>query len=597
MSSSFDQEILEGFCDEANDLLVRWESLCLEMKKNVTSDSIQELFRIAHNLKGGSRAVGLVQIGDFIHHVEDEITKFRDGAVQINDPILTGLFEVQGLMVEWIKQVRTEPHFVVPGHADVLLRFQSAVKAIPGPAKEAANEPTETATPIEPAVPIGSRDVLVESVKEPAKDVHGVVAVAGSGNAAPASAPTKTPPAGDKKKTSTTETIRISAQKLDEMIQAIGELSIHQSIIWHTRSREQETNRMFANSMQLSQKLTKDLYDRALSLRMQPLQSVFQRLERNIITLSNELGKPVEVEVTGGEVELDKTVIERIIDPLTHIVRNSVDHGIENPEVRQATGKDAKGTIRIMARQNTFGVEITVTDDGKGLVAEKILKKAIERGLVQVGSNPPRREVLSYIFLPGFSTAEKVTDVSGRGVGMDVVRRTLDELQGQIHLDSEEGKGTQISITLPTSVSIIDALLIKLSGQNYVLPMGAITEVINLSKDFKIPESGVMPYQNRTLPIQDLEILLRPHQSLRVPVSQRKTLIVTQNQGSKLGLLIDGIHGQQQIVIRPLNENISGAYGILGGTILGNGEPGLIVDLGRVTGDYLRKTNHREAAA
>ncbi|MFN7728947.1 MAG: chemotaxis protein CheA [Bdellovibrio sp.] len=573
MSADFDQEILAGFCDEAKDLLLRWESLCLEMKKEVSGEQVQELFRIAHNLKGGARAVGLMVIGDFIHQIEDEITKLRDGHALVSGSVIQSLLEVQGVLLNWFREVAVDAAYTPSGTDEITRRCQAAMKTTLDQREITAND--EVAVILESHVQPGS------SSKVPQTAVGG-----------------KTPtPAADKKKTSSAETIRISAQKLDEMIQAIGELSIHQSIIWHTRGREQDANRLFSNSLQLSQKLTKELYDRTLSLRMQPLQSVFQRLERNILTLSDELGKPVDVELFGSEVELDKTVIERIIDPLTHIVRNSVDHGIEIPAQRASSGKPAKGKIAIIARQDTFGVEIIVQDDGKGLSSERILEKAIERGLVVAGSKPPREEILNYVFLPGFSTAEKVTEVSGRGVGMDVVRRTLEELQGTIHLESEEGQGTKLSITLPTSVSIIDALLIKLSGQNYVLPMGSISEVVNLPKDFLIPTGNMMSFQDRALPIQDLESLLRPKVNIKFQVGQRRTLIIAQTQGRHLGLLVDGIHGQQQIVIRPLNENISGAYGILGGTILGNGEPGLIVDIGQLANDFIRRTNAREASA
>lgn len=402
------------------------------------------------------------------------------------------------------------------------------------------------------------------------------------------------------KKAASNETIRISAHKLDQLIQVIGELSIHQSIIWHARGEQNNNSKMYTNSVQLSQKLTKELYDRALSLRMQPLQSVFQRLERNITDLSRDLLKPVKIDILGSEVELDKTVIEKIIDPLTHIVRNAIDHGIEPAEARLSSGKSETGLIQICARQDTFGVELVVKDDGKGLASEKIRKKAIEKGLISENKSLSEKEIFNLIFLPGFSTAEKVTDVSGRGVGMDVVRRTLEDLRGTIDIDSRVGQGTTFTITLPTSVSIIDAMLVKISGHNYVIPVGVVEEVITFDESDIELKQKMLNYKGKVLPIQNLNQLMNT-KNRSYDKDQKKsdlsTVIVCKHGESQIGFLIDKIIEQQQIVIRPLNENISGAFGILGGTILGNGEPGLIVDIPALTQHYVNESRFKENVA
>lgn len=568
-----DIELVNSYCDEALDLLSRWETIGLELSKNEDKELYQELFRIAHNIKGGSRAVGLMAYGDFVHKVEDGITLLRDGTAKLNPSILTLILEAQKILVDWTSMLKLEPMFVNETES-FLLQFERAfsntseVSATTSVTPQATLD--ETAKETEPAHESESKRDL----------------------------PTKSVPSEKKKANhSSNETIRIQAQKLDELIQVIGELSIHQSIVWHTRNTETANNKMFLNSLQLGQKLTKELYDKALSLRMQPIQSVFQRLERNILDLSRGLNKDVNVQIIGGEVELDKTVIERIIDPLTHIVRNAIDHGIETIEDRVSANKSAKGSIQISAKQDTFGVELIIQDDGKGLASEKIQKKAIEKGLISAEQNLNKKDIYNLIFLPGFSTAEKVTDVSGRGVGMDVVRRTLEELQGSIQIDSEAGKGTQFQITLPTSVSIIDAMLVELSGQNYVIPVGSVDEVITLDKP--ISSSVKMLNHNQTvLPLEDLDRILKGQKSHRSKgKSEFKTIIVCHHQNKKLGLAIDRVVGQQQIVIRPLNENIDGAFGLMGGTILGNGEPGLIIDIPALSDYFIRETQKVERSA
>lgn len=566
----FDQEILNCFCDEAIDLLARWEQVCLELAKSPTKEHFEELFRIAHNIKGGSRSVGLIHFGDFVHKVEDGITLLRDGKVIFTDEIMHLLLEAQKNLNDWALTAKIDINFN-PDFTDFLNKFSHIVSI------DRTNNSSLDKNTISEAVSQNENRTassVVDIKKNESTDLKS-------------------------KKTINNETIRISAQKLDQLIQVIGELSIHQSIIWHGRNENSSQSKMYANSLQLSQKLTKELYDRALSLRMQPLQSVFQRLERNISDLSRDLNKEVKVEVAGGEVELDKTVIEKIIDPMTHIVRNAIDHGIEKTEDREKSGKAVGGLIQIIARQDTFGVELVVKDDGKGLAAQKIRQKAIEKGLINENKVLSEKEIYNLIFLPGFSTAEKVTDVSGRGVGMDVVRRTLEDLHGSIVIDSVEGKGTTFTITLPTSVSIIDAMLIKISGHNYVIPVGAIEEVLTFDENDINFKKKMINYKDKVLPIQNLNTLLSSKNRYEKPDghSQLNTVIICRHGENYLGFLIDKIIEQQQIVIRPLNENISGAFGILGGTILGNGEPGLIVDIPAVTNFYVNESRFKENVA
>lgn len=382
------------------------------------------------------------------------------------------------------------------------------------------------------------------------------------------------------------ETIRISAQKLDHILQTIGELSIHQTILFHGRSEVSTANHVFHKSLQLSQKLTRDLYDKAIGLRMQPLESLFQRLERTTVELSRTLKKPLQYNSDGSDVELDKTVVEKIIDPLTHILRNAIDHGIESTEQRKSLGKNETGRITLSAKQDTFGVLITIQDDGKGLDPEKIKAKAIEKGLIKPQQELSTKEAFNLIFQPGFSTAEKVTEVSGRGVGMDVVHKVLEEIGGRIEIESQINQGTKFSIILQTSVNIIEGMMVQLHGQTYVIPINAIDEVINVagSESKRIHHSAI-------LPIVDLRDLLKiKKQEQEQSHDENMSVVICVHRGIQIGFLVEKILGQHQVVIRPLNENINSSFGILGGTILGNGEPGLILDLATLSDFYLNRS-------
>ena len=561
----FDLEIIQCFCDEASDAIQSWESVCFELARGPAPEHYQTLFRIAHNLKGGSRAVGLTDFGNFIHHVEDGITLLRDGKITLNDDLLTLLLEAQRLMSEWIHAARQDP---------------TATKAVDSCLARFAAACHGQATP---SLPISEKEVPTSNAT-PAQAKSAPEATV----ATPAASPSR----------NATETIRVSAQKIDSLIQIIGELSIQQSIVAHAKnSFLQHVDKLFVNSVSLSQKLTKELYETALSLRMQPVQSVFQRLERNVLDLSKSLGKVVDVEISGGDVELDKAVLEQMVDPLTHIVRNAIDHGIEPESDRQTKGKPIRGRIKISAKKDAFGVEIEIRDDGKGLRAQRIREKAIEKGLVGPNDELSTAQVFNLILLPGFSTAEKITEVSGRGVGMDVVKQALEALGGTIRIESQEDQGSAFLINLPTSVSIIDVLLTKVGGQNYAVPLSQVEEVItSMSKD---QSSGTMVWHDQSvLPVGPLESVLDPRaKSAATSATAKRSALKCSHRGHSIGFLVDEIGEQQQVVIRELNPNIDGAFGVLGGTVLANGEPGLILDIPALVDEFVKRTGHNKEAA
>jgi two-component system chemotaxis sensor kinase CheA len=581
---TFEEEILIGFCDEASDLLLRWESVCLELSKTDTNDLYQDLFRVAHNIKGGSRAVGLMRFGDFVHHVEDGITLLREDKVKFSVKINAILLEAQKKLQQWIDGVRKDSTFLLDVsefEGRYKSCFEEAHKARPSPSASTLTIPAA----VLPTVIPQAENVLFED-NEVAPPISTPVVSAQASPQVTAAKKTVDSKAS--------ETIRINARKLDQLIQTIGEISIQQSIMWHKREQF-SGNKALLSSLQLSQKLVKDLYDDALSLRMQPISNVFQKLERNILDLSKTLNKEVIVELRGADVELDKTVIERIADPLMHIVRNAIDHGIEDAVTRQTAGKAASGTIQITATKDTFGVEIHVRDDGRGLAVERILAKAKEKGLIKADAALTKDQIFQLIFLPSFSTAEKVTDVSGRGVGMDVVMQSLRDLQGSIRIDSDTGQGTSFYITLPTSVSIIDGMLIVLDGQKYVVPVTAIEEVIDLTSYLDAEREGMFNLRDQVIPVESMaKVISRPTANR---VSKSDALLICRHGEQRLAFTVDAVLDQQQVVIRPLNENIDGVFGLLGGTILGDGEPSLILDVPAMAAKYINTMRPKEIAA
>ena len=546
-----DLEFLGIFIDEGIDILTTWEATCIEIEKHPSPDLIEALFRAAHNLKGSSRSVGLIEFGHVVHRIEDVINKMRDGDLLPDASVVGFLLQCQAFLRDWLADVRSNPEFV-PHNEHILEHCKAFV--------ESDNATLGTAPRISPA------DATSTAVQPGSK--------AGAGKAEKPATSAATPRAD--------ETIRISAQKLDFLLQLIGELSIHQAIIWHARQTGNLEQKAALNSIHLSAKITREAQAQALNLRMQPLAGLFQRLERTARDVARNQDKAMQVEVEGAQVELDKTVIEHMTDPLVHVLRNAVDHGVETRIERGKTSKDAVAKVSLIATQETSGVEISVQDDGRGLDPARILAKARQRGLVAEDAILSDEQVFQLIFLPGFSTAEQVTDVSGRGVGMDVVRKTVDKLGGTIRIRSQLGKGTTITIAMPTSLSIIDALVVDIGGTSYAVPMSHLEEIIDLSAypmNRTVDGGRSITLRGRVLPYEPLARFLVTAAAVDVAAAPARSALVARLDGASVILGIDRVIRQQQVVVRPLSRHLSKIPGFGGGTILPDGEPGLIIDI------------------
>jgi len=382
-----------------------------------------------------------------------------------------------------------------------------------------------------------------------------------------------------------TGSIRVNIPKVDALINLVGELVITQSMLGQLADNftPESLPRLFSGLAQLERN-TRELQESVMRIRMLPLSFTFNRLPRMVRDMSHKLGKQVELHISGDQTELDKTVIERIGDPLLHLVRNCLDHGIEPPAERLAAGKPETGIIELKAYQKGGNVMIEINDDGRGVRRDRIIAKAIERGLIAADVHLTEKEIHDLIFMPGFSTAETVSDVSGRGVGMDVVRSNISSLGGSVDIVSEEGKGTRFTVRLPLTLAILDGLSVRVGEHIYILPLVNIIESICLRSDqVSRPGGGheIFPLRQEYLP------LIRLHELFRIkPRSadlSQGVVVVIESEGKKAGLFVDEMLGQQQVVIKSLETHYRRVEAISAATILGDGTVAMILDASGLT--------------
>jgi two-component system chemotaxis sensor kinase CheA len=364
--------------------------------------------------------------------------------------------------------------------------------------------------------------------------------------------------------------IRIDAAKLDSLITRVGEL-ITATAGANLLARRSGNSELAESTSTLSS-LVEEVREGALQLRMVKIGATFSRFQRTVRDVSRELGKEIQLVVRGEDTELDKTVVERIADPLTHLVRNAMDHGIEPAEARLARGKPALGTVTLNAYHDSGSIVIEVSDDGGGLKRDKILAKALQRGLVEEGRSLTDSEVFAFIFEAGFSTAEKVTNLSGRGVGMDVVKRNITALRGTVSINSEEGRGTTVTVRLPLTLAIINGFQVAVGKSSFVLPLDSIEECIEFSSE---GEHNFANLRGTVLPF----IRLRDVLGTREPPARRQSIVVVKHAGERTGLVVDALLGEFQTVIKPLGKLFRKADCVSGSSILGNGEVALILDV------------------
>lgn len=437
-------------------------------------------------------------------------------------------------------------------------------------------------TPVPTNKPSSAPETTTPSVVKPANTNTTLNASAKTASSSKTIAKDKAPAAGGGGHAASSESssIRVSIEKVDQLINQVGELVITQAMLAQAASQiDPVLHENLINGLTQLERNTRDLQESVMSIRMLPISFVFSRFPRMVRDLTNKLSKKVELRTQGEGTELDKSLIEKIADPLNHLVRNSIDHGIEPPDVREARGKDPKGTITLRASHQGGNIVIEIIDDGAGLSRTKIMNKARERGLA-VSDTMTDQEVFMLIFMPGFSTAEVVTDVSGRGVGMDVVRRNIEGMGGRVEIDSAEGQGTRVTIRLPLTLAILDGLSVSVGTEMFIIPLTYIIESLQPgSEDVKTVagQGRVVQVRGEYLPLIALHEVFNIEPKAKTP--QDGILVLLDAENRKAALFVDALRGQHQVVIKSLDTNYRKVTGVSGATIMGDGRVALILDV------------------
>jgi two-component system chemotaxis sensor kinase CheA len=616
-------QFLAVFFEEAEEHLAALEHLLLTLDiAQPDAEALNGIFRAAHSIKGSSGMFGFDDLTAVTHELETLLDKVRGGQIALKAQMIDVLLESRDVLMQLLaahKQGEADASIPV---AETVARLralidQQSAAAATAPASNALEDDsfgffddapgspetayglfdeeapvaaeetayglfTDEPVAVAPEVHVNQGDELPpgETAFGVFKDAPGLSSQAQrvlSGEVLASSASNKPRALANEESSS----IRVSVEKIDSLINQVGELVITQAMIAQLTSvlDPNQYERIHQSLSQLEQN-TRELQESVMSIRMLPISFVFNRFPRLVRDTCSKLGKQVELVLVGENTELDKGMIEKLTDPLTHIVRNSIDHGIESPEQRLAAGKSAQGTVQMSAFHQGGRIVIEIKDDGRGLSRDRILAKAREKGL-PVSDDMPDSDVWQLIFMPGFSTAETVTDLSGRGVGMDVVRRNITSIGGRIDIDSAQGQGTRIAIRLPLTLAILDGMIVSVDQINYVIPLTYIVESLQpKAEDVRSlggSEGSVIRVRGEYLPLLSLQGLLKHDGD--VPGASEAIVVILEADGHKFALQVDYLVGQQQVVIKSLEQNFRRVDGIAGATIMGDGSVALILDV------------------
>ena len=578
------KELLAEFHPEVVDHLQQIEAALLLLDQTPDNpEALNSIFRSFHTIKGNAGFLGLVPMQTLAHEVESLLDLARNHKLKLTSPIITEILRSRDTLQLLTQQVGTametgvEPSSVIP--VSHLIRavkvFAVADGAAPAPATPVA-APVETPAP-DPVIAFQPEPVGSEAPAAEPEPVASVTPIASVASAAPTAA--KAAAAAPEKSGSSGATVRVNTEKLDSLMDVVGELVIVQSQIMESaRSIAVAGSPLHRNVAQLS-RITKELQHTSMALRMIPIKQTFQKMERLARDLARSCVKKVQFATAGEDTELDRTVVEEIADPLVHMVRNSMDHGLESPADRLAAGKPECGTVHLSAYHQGSNIVIELRDDGRGIDPEKIYRKAVEKGVIAPNAVLSRDEILALIFAPGFSTAEKVTAVSGRGVGMDVVKRNIDRLRGKIEIDSTVGKGAVFKIKLPLTMAIIDGLVVRVGADKFILPATSVLMALRPSRESISTINGtgeVMELRGKIMPLHRL------HRRFGIPADSEKPwegiVVIIEHSGKTSALLVDEMVSKQEVVIKNLGSYLHGLSGVSGGAILGDGNIALILD-------------------
>ncbi len=564
------KEIIDDFLIEADELIASLDNNFVALESSPDDlDLLNEIFRAVHTIKGTSSFLGFEQVTTLSHRMEDILNKLRKAEIKMSPEIMDVLLEALDLLKLLLDNVRSgiDEQIDLDG---ILVRLQAKLDG----------DSNAAVADSEPASEVSAAEVeatMVEATANPA------IAVAPSTDE-----PEKSRVAAAPQRNAADQTIRVDVDRLDALLNMTGELVLSRNSLMQSVGKlgaEGETDLELEGINRAAKAvnfITTELQMAVMKMRMQPVGKVFSRFPRQVRDLARESRKKINLVISGESTELDKSVIEEIGDPLMHIIRNSCDHGLESSEERREKGKPEEGTVHLSADQEGSHIIIKVEDDGRGFDVEAISDKAVERGLIARDDvdRMPDREVFNFIFEAGFSTAKKITDVSGRGVGMDVVRTNIQKLNGIVELDSKKDIGSTITIKLPLTLAIVQGLLVQCDEDVFVLPLSSVHETVKAdgTEVYYVNQRPVFRLRDEIIPLINMTAMINADTDGFL-MSERPYIVVVGLAERKLGLMIDRFLGQEEVVIKSLGQYLGATEGVAGATILGDGRIRLIVDL------------------
>jgi two-component system, chemotaxis family, sensor kinase CheA len=571
--------IIGEFLSESEEGLARADQILMTMENaGASADSINSLFRVFHTIKGVAGFLELFGIQSLAHTTESMLNGCRANLYPLIGARLDLVFDATAMMRKILKElavaVEASKEFsTVEDIPSLVARLQAALD----PAFEDSGRKAENLQKMMPSqedAGLSDPSPALEEVEKKSPQTASEEA-----SAAPPTA-NRSPDSQGSADTKLRPTIKVDLERVDRLVEMIGELVVVEAMVVGAPEIAHSVSSRVRNCLSQLEKVTHDLQDVGMRMRMLPVSGVFQKMARMARDVGRKAGKQVRVVLSGEQTEMDRSMVEQISDPLVHMIRNSIDHGIEPPDMRRQLGKPEEGKIRLSACHEGGHVVIEISDDGRGLNRDAIVKKAIAQGMISATDTLPENEINALIFAPGFSTAEKVTDISGRGVGMDVVRRNIDAMRGRITIKSVPGQGTTFKIALPLTLAIIDGMLVACGKERYIIPTLSIIESIQPEATMLVTQGGsneMLNMRGNVLPLLRMDRLLGAEGGIQDPT--QGLVVIIEGSGRRVGLLVDEVIAQQQVVIKSMGEGVGEVPFVSGAAILSDGRVGLIVNV------------------
>ena len=591
--SEEDREIISDFVVEALDNLATIEVNIIELEQNPEDlETINSIFRPFHTIKGVSGFLNLTKINKLSHIAENLLDKARNGELSINEAVIDIILEAVDLLKRMIEGVKAGLESNTSLETDLDIEpLVNRIEEILSRHEEVVDKPLGEILVEKGAVKKEDLEtVLEEQKKHPDKKVGEILIEKGAVKSKEiVSALREQKKFGVKK---VDLQVKVDTKKLDTLVDMTGELVITQSMIRQNEKILSISDQKLYHALNQLNQITTTLQKTAMSMRMVPIRSTFQKMVRLVRDLAKNSGKEVSLTMTGEDTEIDRNVVEELYEPMVHMIRNAVDHGIELPHEREEVGKDPKGNIELRAYQRGSNIIIEIADDGRGLDRERILQKALEKNLITEDAKLTDNEIYNLIFQPGFSTAKQVTDISGRGVGMDVVKKAIDKLRGRVEIKSVPGQGSVFVISLPLTLAIIEVIVVRVKGERYIIPALAILQSFRPQKSQYSTVKGqgeVISVRGELIPLVRLDRIFGHNGNSKAP--WEALVVAVEHEGQKMCLLLDELLGKEEVVIKSLGESLKNIKGLAGGAIMGDGKVSLILDMAGLFEIALEKSN------